>query len=104
VLAREGQIGLDRGSPKGCPSVAMADAARAQPDTALFRLPQPTSPVNIFMEASRGADKLRTRAREEEKGRRGTGHVVMAVTPIFKDKNRMHKRLMCAPRNGRTHK
>jgi hypothetical protein len=26
------------------------------------------------------------------------------VTPIFKDKNRMHKRLMCALGNGRTHK
>jgi hypothetical protein len=26
------------------------------------------------------------------------------VTPIFKDKNRMHKRLMCAPGNSRTHK
>jgi hypothetical protein len=27
-----------------------------------------------------------------------------SVTPIFKDKNRMHKRLMCAPGNSRTHK
>jgi hypothetical protein len=26
------------------------------------------------------------------------------VTPIFKDKNRMHKRLMCALGIGRTHK
>jgi hypothetical protein len=26
------------------------------------------------------------------------------VTPIFKDKNRMHKRLMCAPGYDRTHK
>jgi hypothetical protein len=26
------------------------------------------------------------------------------VTPIFKDKNRMHKRIMCAPGNSRTHK
>jgi hypothetical protein len=32
-------------------------------------------------------------------------HIVeMNVTPIFKDKNRMHKRLMCAPGNSRTHK
>jgi hypothetical protein len=28
VLTREGRNGLDRGSPKGCPSVAMEDAAR----------------------------------------------------------------------------
>jgi hypothetical protein len=27
-----------------------------------------------------------------------------AVTPIFKDKNRMHKVLMCAPGHDRTHK
>jgi hypothetical protein len=60
ALTREGRSGLDRGSPKWCPSAAMADAARAQPDMALFQLPQPTSPVNIFMEASRGADKSRT--------------------------------------------
>jgi hypothetical protein len=60
----------------------MADAARAQPDTALFQLPQPTSLVNIFMEASRGADKSRTQAREEEKGRRGTGHVAMAMAEL----------------------
>jgi hypothetical protein len=26
------------------------------------------------------------------------------VTPIFKDKNRMHKRLMCTPGYDRTHK
>jgi hypothetical protein len=26
------------------------------------------------------------------------------ITPIFKDKNRMHKRLMCTPGIGRTHK
>jgi hypothetical protein len=26
------------------------------------------------------------------------------VTPIFKDKNRMHKILMCAPGHDRTHK
>jgi hypothetical protein len=60
----------------------MADAARAHPDTTLFQLPQPTSPVNIFMEASRGADKLRTRAREEEKGWRGTGHVAVAMAEL----------------------
>jgi hypothetical protein len=29
---------------------------------------------------------------------------VARVTPIFKDKNRMHKRLMCTPGNSRTHK
>jgi hypothetical protein len=60
----------------------MADAARAQPETTLFQLPQPTSPVDIFMEASRGVDKSRTRAREEEKGWRGTGHVVMAMVEL----------------------
>jgi hypothetical protein len=27
-----------------------------------------------------------------------------SVTPIFKDKNRMYKRLMCAPGHDRTHK
>jgi hypothetical protein len=60
----------------------MVDAARAQPNTALFQLPQPTSPINIFMEASRGVDKSRTRAREEEKGQRGTGHMVMAMVEL----------------------
>jgi hypothetical protein len=49
---------------------------------ALFQLPQPTSPVNIFMEASRGVDKSRTRAREEEKGQRGTSHVAMAMAEL----------------------
>jgi hypothetical protein len=29
---------------------------------------------------------------------------ISTVTPIFKDKNRMRKRLTCAPGNNRTHK
>jgi hypothetical protein len=32
------------------------------------------------------------------------GAVFGDVTPIFKDKNRMHKRLICAPGIGHTHK
>jgi hypothetical protein len=34
------------------------------------------------MEASRGDEKLRTRAREEEKGWRGAGHMAVAMAEL----------------------
>jgi hypothetical protein len=60
----------------------MADVARAQQDTAPFWLPQTISFGNIFTKASRGDEKLRTRAREEEKGHRGAGHMAVAMAEL----------------------
>jgi hypothetical protein len=50
---------------------------------ALFWLPQTISFGNIFTEASRGDEKLRTRAREEEKGQRGGSHMAVAMVELW---------------------
>jgi hypothetical protein len=52
---------------------------------------------NLMTELTRNVNNLVTRIEQLEQH-------PPPVTPIFKDKNRMHKVLMCTPGHDRTHK